>query len=108
MNKLFVYGSLGLGGPNEHVLKDIGGEFSSGYVMGKLYQEGWGAKMGYPGIRLDEKEEKIEGYLFESDQLENHWNKLDDFEGEAYQRVKVTVTLHKNNKVEEAFIYTLK
>ena len=58
--KLFVYGTLGPGRPNEHVLKGIGGAWKNATVRGKLRQEGWGAEIGYPGIDLDENGEEIE------------------------------------------------
>lgn len=108
MEKLFVYGSLGSGRPNEHVLKKIGGSWQRGFLWGKLFKEGWGAEMGFPGIRLEEKSEKINGYIFCSDRLENYWEELDDFEGDAYQRIKATIILEEEEKEVEAFIYALK
>lgn len=108
MTKLFVYGSLGPGGPNEYLLKRIGGSWATGFVMGKLYQEGWGATMGYPGIRLDDKVEKIAGHIFTSHNLEAYWSQLDAFEGEAYQRVKTTVFPEDQIGEVPAFIYVLR
>jgi gamma-glutamylcyclotransferase (GGCT)/AIG2-like uncharacterized protein YtfP len=64
VKKLFVYGTLGPGRPNEHVLKAIGGRWECATVRGKLRQEGWGAEMGYLGIDLDENGEEIDGFLF--------------------------------------------
>lgn len=107
MNRLFVYGTLSPGGPNEHILKEIGGVFESAFVMGTLYKEGWASSMGYPGIRLSYKSEKINGYLFISDQLPNHWKLLDEFEGKAYKRVATKVYLIDQNKETEAYIYEL-
>jgi len=108
MAKLFVYGTLGLGNPNEHILKKIGGSWEKGFVWGKLFKEGWGAEMGFPGIKLEEKTEKIEGYIFCSDRIHEHWKVLDDFEGIGYERVKATVIMGKEEKKVEAFIYALK
>ncbi|MEM9329119.1 MAG: gamma-glutamylcyclotransferase [Bacteroidota bacterium] len=108
MEKLFVYGTLGLGQPNEHVLSKIGGDWDEGYVLGHLFEHGWGAAMGYPGIRLSPGGERIHGYLFSSDGLKNAWKDLDEFEGEEYVRVKTTVTLKQSAKELEAFIYVLK
>lgn len=107
MNHLFVYGTLGPGGPNEHILQKVGGTFEEGFVRGKLYEEGWGANMGFPGIRLDDPIDTIEGYLFVSEHLEKHWAELDAFEGDAYRRVETTVILNKNKEEVEAFIYEL-
>ena len=106
-NKLFVYGTLGPGRPNEHILTDIGGVWQTGSITGKLHQEGWGAEMGYPGITLDEGGNKVEGFLFTSDQLSAHWPALDDFEGSAYERVLTKVEL-ENGSYADAYVYTLK
>ena len=107
INKLFVYGSLGPGRPNEKILTTIGGSWLKASVKGILFEEGWGAAMGFPGIRLTNDGVKIEGFLFVSDQLGTHWSVLDSFEGADYQRVQVTVELEDGSK-EEAFIYVLK
>lgn len=108
MHRLFVYGTLGPGRPNEHVLKKIGGSWRKGFLWGKLYQEGWGMEMGYPGIRLEEKIEKIQGHVFSSDRLEEYWAELDLFEGKEYSRVKASITLEGEQREVEAFIYVLK
>jgi gamma-glutamylcyclotransferase (GGCT)/AIG2-like uncharacterized protein YtfP len=108
MDKLFVYGTLGPGKPNEHILKKVGGNWKRGYVWGKLFEEGWGSEMGFPGIRLETNEEKIEGYVFYSDKLGAYWKELDDFEGKAYQRIKTEIILEEGKEKVEAFIYALK
>jgi len=107
IDKLFVYGSLGPERPNEHILEKIGGSFEEASVAGILHNEGWGAEMGFPGLTIDTEGGKIEGFLFSSDNLNDHWQELDDFEGEAYERVLTKVKL-KNNTTVEAFVYTLK
>ena len=48
--RLFVYGTLAPGRPNEHVLAAIPGSWEAATVKGKLFQEGWGARAGFPGI----------------------------------------------------------
>ena len=85
INKLFVYGTLGPGRPNEHVLSNIGGSWEKASVTGILHQEGWGAAMGYPGITLDETGDRVEGFLFTSDTISDHWTELDQFEGLSVQ-----------------------
>ncbi len=106
-NKLFVYGTLGPGRPNEHILRNIGGSWEKASVTGILHHEGWGAAMGYPAITLNKDGDKVEGFLFSSDKIAEHWPELDAFEGEAYERVLTTVEL-KNKIIVEAFIYILK
>jgi gamma-glutamylcyclotransferase (GGCT)/AIG2-like uncharacterized protein YtfP len=105
--KLFAYGTLGPGRPNEHVLKAVGGVWESATVGGKLRQEGWGTEMGYPGIDLDENGEEIEGFLFTSENLSSHWKALDDFEGEDYERVVAQAKL-KDGSMVDAYIYILR
>ena len=108
MNKnLFVYGTLGPERPNEHILKNIGGTFKVASVTGTLYNKGWGAELGFPGIKLDTNGTKVEGFLFNSDNINEHWSTLDEFEGEAYERVLTKVTL-ESKAIVEAFIYILR
>ena len=104
---LFVYGSLGPGRPNEHVLANIGGSWQTACVRGRLHEEGWGAELGFPGISLDEAGEHVEGFLFSSERLADYWAELDAFEGEAYERVLARVELD-DRSVVEAYIYTLR
>jgi gamma-glutamylcyclotransferase (GGCT)/AIG2-like uncharacterized protein YtfP len=62
--------------------------------------------MGYPGIVLDEEGEEIEGHLFISENLPNHWGAIDEFEGEGYERVVTQATLEDGSSVD-AYIYVL-
>lgn len=105
--RLFVYGTLGPGRPNEHVLTAIGGTWEKASVNGYLRPQGWGADMGYPGIVLADNGNEIEGFIFCSDNLDDHWDELDDFEGEEYQRVLITVKT-KDRMSVEAYIYILR
>jgi gamma-glutamylcyclotransferase (GGCT)/AIG2-like uncharacterized protein YtfP len=107
VQRLFVYGSLAPGRPNEHVLAAIGGSWEVASATGTLRQEGWGACIGYPGIQLDEAGSEVRGFLFTSENLAEHWAALDKFEGESYQRVLTTVRLEDNTTVT-AYIYELR
>jgi gamma-glutamylcyclotransferase (GGCT)/AIG2-like uncharacterized protein YtfP len=40
IKKLFVYGTLGPGRPNEHIMKNIGDTWEEASVIGILHQEG--------------------------------------------------------------------
>ena len=106
IERLFVYGTLAPGRPNEHVLSAIGGSWDAASVTGSLRQEGWGAAMGYPGIDLDEHGDEVQGFLFSSEKLSDHWAKLDAFEGKSYERVSTVVKL-RGNRTVDAYIYTL-
>lgn len=37
MSSLFVYGTLGPGRPNTHILENIGGQWAEGWVNGTLH-----------------------------------------------------------------------
>lgn len=63
--------------------------------------------MGYPGITLDDAGDEIKGYIFCSDKLESHWDELDEFEGEGYERVLTSVQTRDKKRVE-AYIYVIR
>ena len=106
-NRLFVYGTLATGRPNEHVLADVPGEWEPATVVGTLFAAGWGAAAGYPGIVLDEHGGEVEGFLFSSESLPEYWARLDEFEGEGYERVLTMAKLEDGTTVE-AYIYKLR
>jgi len=107
MESLFVYGTLGPGRPNAHILEKIGGTWREGHVAGSLINEGWAAEMGYPGIILDNSGIRVQGFLFTSDNLQHHWDVLDEFEGSQYERVPVKVTM-SDGETASSYIYMLK
>jgi len=105
--RLFVYGTLAPGRPNDHVLAEVAGEWQPATVRGTLVQEGWGAGMGFPAITLSEDATEVSGFLFVSAHLEEHWARLDAFEGEEYERVVVTAKRADGSRVD-AQIYVHK
>lgn len=105
-SRLFVYGTLAPGRPNEHILSNVPGKWQPATVTGTLFQEGWGAAIGYPGIVLDEHGAQVEGFLFSSDALAEHWARLDEFEGEGYERV-MTLAKLDGGSIVDAYIYSL-
>ena len=105
--RLFVYGTLAPGRPNEHILANVPGEWEPATIIGTLVPNGWGAAVGYPGIILDEHGDEVEGLLFSSDYLAEHWARLDEFEGEGYARVLTTVK-RKDGTPVEAYVYRLR
>ncbi|MEM9483342.1 MAG: gamma-glutamylcyclotransferase family protein [Cyanobacteria bacterium P01_F01_bin.116] len=107
MERLFAYGTLQPGGPNEHVLTNIGGEWSPAVIKGTLMEAGWGAGMGYPGLVLNENGDDVQGYVFTSSNLNDRWTELDEFEGKEYERVVVSVSLPCGEQVQ-AYIYVLR
>ena len=89
--RLVVYGTLAPGRPNEHVLADVPGEWSKGWVEGDLVDHGWGVSEGYPAMRPREGGARIDVDLFESAELPRLWEQLDEIEGDGYERVPVPV-----------------
>ena len=103
--RLAVYGTLAPGRSNHHQLAGLDGRWRKGTVRGRLFESGWGAALGYPGLILDEHGDTVEVQLFESADLPAHWQRLDGFEGAGYQRVTVAVALAE--EALPAFIYVL-
>ena len=103
--RLAVYGTLAPGRSNHHQLAGLEGRWRKGTVRGRLFESGWGAALGYPGLILDEQGEAVEVQLFESPDLPAHWQRLDEFEGVGYQRVTAAVAV--GEETAPAFIYVL-
>ena len=104
--RLFVYGTLAPGQPNEHVLKRFSGTWEPAIVRGNLVEGGWGSALGYPGIVLSESGADVKGLIFTSDELANQWKLLDDFEGDGYVRRTTTAILSDETTVQVQ-VYTL-
>ena len=107
MERLFIYGSLQPGGPNEHILAGLDGDWQSGIVRGRLVEAGWGASMGYPGLVIDEDGGEVHGHVLASRELTAIWPTLDEFEGAEYERVTAQVTLRTGDRVT-ASVYVLR
>lgn len=108
-NAFIVYGTLGPKGPNHYFVKDIPGEWYKGIVKGKLEADGWGATQGYNGFRhadADEQQE-ISAAILISDSLGDHWDRLDKFEGDGYQRILAKYEL-ENGEIGIGYIFALK
>jgi gamma-glutamylcyclotransferase (GGCT)/AIG2-like uncharacterized protein YtfP len=107
VQRLFVYGTLAPGRPNEHVLAPLGGAWQPATVNGRLIQQGWGAAMGFPALVLDERGEAVSGLVFSAAKLGAFWDTLDAFEGEAYERVRAKARL-EDGAIVEAYVYVLR
>ena len=91
MKRLATYGTLAPGQINHHQLEGLDGKWYTGTVKGRLFTEGWGAEHGCPGIELDASGQDVGVFIFESDDLPDHWQRLDAFEGAEYRRIKAIV-----------------
>lgn len=110
--QLFVYGTLAPNRPNHHIMTPIAdGVWQPAYVMGKVLPNGYGRAAGYPALILakdmpDGNCQRIDGFVFSSQDLPKHWQRLDDFEGDGYERVRVMATLATGEMVS-ADVYAL-
>lgn len=89
--RLATYGSLSPGESNHDQVAHLPGDWSDGAVWGRLEDRGWGAGMGYPGLRPDPQGSPVPVKLFRSPGLPRAWDRLDRFEGRAYRRELVPV-----------------
>ena len=86
---LVVYGSLAPGEENHGRLAGLAGGWTRGWVTGDLSEIGWGAAIGYPALRWRPDGPRIPAHLLRSQDLPEHWEGLDAFEGPAYRRILV-------------------
>src|SRR3954452_17974230 len=88
---LAVYGTLVPGGPNHHVVAPLGGEWTDGLIEGDLLPLGWGADLGYPGLRSRVGEDAVAVQVLTAPLLATAWPDLDRFEGPGYEHILVPV-----------------
>ena len=116
-NALFVCGTLAPGQVNAHVLAPLSGAWTEAQISGSLHDAAWGATHGCPGARLlDNDIDKItadsfprsvvKGVLFESADLADFWQKLDDFEGIEYQ-AEITMAHLVTGEYRLCVVYTV-
>lgn len=105
MQRLATYGTLRPGERNHGQVSGLRGQWLQGSVRGHLLDAGWGAGYGFPGLVLDDGGGSIPVAVLESPDLDAHWGRLDEFEGDEYRRVRVTVATDGGSV--EAFIYVV-
>jgi gamma-glutamylcyclotransferase (GGCT)/AIG2-like uncharacterized protein YtfP len=103
--RLATYGTLSPGQMNHHHLSALEGRWQRGTINGWLTEGGWGSALGFPGLVLDPTGPTVEVHLFESEELPEHWSRLDEFEGSGYRRV-VTQVCTGEGEIP-AYIYVL-
>ena len=90
-HKLAIYGTLAPGEVNHSQIAGIAGIWVEGFVRGDLQAKGWGADYGFPALTWRPDGPRVPVKLFVAPDLEQHWQRLDDFEGEGYGRILVPV-----------------
>jgi gamma-glutamylcyclotransferase (GGCT)/AIG2-like uncharacterized protein YtfP len=117
LNALFVHGTLAPGQVNANVLAPLSGAWTEAQISGSLHDVGWGAAHGYPGARLTDnnidtitadshRTSVVKGALFESKDLADFWQTLDDFEGIDYQ-AEVTTARLVTGEYRRCVVYTV-
>lgn len=107
MAHLFVYGTLAPGQSNAHILAPLAGSWQPAAIRGKLIPEGLAVTEGFPVVIPDEHADWVSGQVFTSDDLDADWSRIDAFEGQGYERVKVQVTLATGDCLT-AYVYALR
>ncbi len=87
--RLAVYGSLMPGEKNHPFLSDMKGRWMRGLVEGTLGNADWKTGTGYPTFEWKPGKSQVHVHVLESTELSDHWARLDDFEGDDYQRMLV-------------------
>ena len=100
MDKLFVHGTFAPGKPNHNALKEIPGHWETATLRGNLLDEGWGAELGCPGILPSDHGDEVQGFVFSSGYLSEHWAVLDEYEGDGYKRLAVLVKAESADMIE--------
>jgi len=104
---LVVYGSLAPGEANHHVISHIKGIWLKAFIKGKIIDNGWSTRTGYPEFQrtFDSGSNTIEVLAFMSEELDNYWEDIDAFEGtELYNRTRISCKL-EGGQIISAFIY---
>lgn len=102
--RLFVYGSLAPRKRNFHQLKRLRGSWERAQVNARLLVIHSGLDARYLGLQDGKK--TVQGHLFVSRHLPDHWKALERFEGVHYERG--TITVCSKQGVCEACVFFIK
>lgn len=84
--RLAVYGTLRPGESNHSKIVSVEGTWTAGSILGIVTE-----RMGYPSLSWQTPGDDIELDVLQSDQLLEHWARIDEFEGSGYIRSLVSV-----------------
>lgn len=103
---LAVYGTLAPGESNHHVVASIDGQWVEASIRGHRFTARWRDTPGYPGFRPDPDGPLVPALILVADDLSEHWDRLDAFEGPGYTRVAIDVFDRPGvERVGRAFVY---
>lgn len=103
---LASYGTLAPGEVNYNQMDDMRGTWSTGTVRGHAVKAGKGVHVGFPGFIPDPDAGDVPVQIFKSNDLPTYWWRLDEFEGEGYFRIPITV--QTDGGEIEAYVYSVK
>lgn len=97
--KFFIYGTLAANKPNHMILSDLEGSWERCTTTGEVAEVD-----NLPALRWDPSDSNIvDGWLFASPDLGQHWERLDRFEGESYERRLILVKSEAGISVANAY-----
>lgn len=84
--RLAAYGSLRPGESNYSMVADITGDWVPGTIIGHISEY-----EGYPVFTWDPAASKVPVQILVATNLHEHWQRLDEFEGDDYERIWIPV-----------------
>jgi len=95
---LIVYGSLAPGGINAFMLAGLVGECYPCRIQGRM-----GTYLGFKSFRYDPQGPEHPAWLLSSTDLPRIIPELDDFEGEAYERLIIPARVNGHRVVAQVY-----
>lgn len=103
---LAVYGTLAPGQSNHTVVAGIDARWVEATIRGHRFTARWRDTPGYPGFRPDRNGPVVPVLILVADELPDHWDRLDEFEGPGYRRVEIDVFDRTGTeRLGRAFVY---
>lgn len=101
---LIIYGTLAPNRSNHAEVQNIKGEWKKGIVKGKLLN----VSDGYVAFKHTQtgEQESIEAFVLFSEELNDNWSRLDEFEGDDYRRILAKYELN-NGEIGIGNIYAI-
>ena len=99
-NKLLLYGTLKTGKSNSSILDDFRTNSKNASIWGFIEIEN---NLPYYTFSISSSQNEVEAELIYNDDLTTHFDKLDEFEGKTYKRIKVPFKCQ--NEVEIGHVY---
>lgn len=102
--RLAVYGTLMPGEVNHHLVAHLRGTWARGTVRGERHADGWGMAHGFPALVWHPDGPEVPVHLLTSSDLHAAWERLDAFEGDAYRRIVVPVTVDRERILANIYV----